>query len=264
MCLNIFVMASRSRKRKARGLSPTVEDYLKEILLLEAGRGTRPAATGKIALALGVAPATVTSMLKALERGGLVRRRAYRGALLTPEGEKNALRIQRRHRVVELFLVKILGIPWSEVHDEAEALEHSVSDKVLERMDALLGRPTVDPHGDPIPDPRGKVAEASSVTLATVLPGEPYRVVRLLDQSRSFLEMAGRIGLRPGAEIEVRERDESSGILLIAIAARAPTAVGIGAAARIAVRAEGRRPAGRTPWLRPGGRSGSDRPRRRI
>jgi len=219
-------------------VSLTVENYLKEILLLRTGAGGpgRPVTTGRIALALGVAPATVTAMLKTLEEAGLVRHRPYGGVQLTRAGERLALRVQRRHRVVELFLVRVLGMSWTEVHEEAEALEHAVSEKVLERMDRILGRPTADPHGDPIPGPDGRVREAPVRSLASVPPGEPHTVVRLLEQSRGFLELAERLGLRPGAPVEVRERDEAGRVILVASGDRRPVPVALEAAERIVVR----------------------------
>src|SRR5438067_4637292 len=115
---------------------------------------------------MGVVPGTVTTMVKALSDSGLVDYEPRAGLRLTRGGEQLALHVLRRHRLVELFLVKILGLDWSEVHEEAEELEHAISDKVLERIDALLGHPRVDPHGDPIPSAKGQVADAPLTSLA--------------------------------------------------------------------------------------------------
>jgi DtxR family Mn-dependent transcriptional regulator len=198
-------------------VSLTVENYLKGILLLEPGE-SHSVSTGRIAAALGVAPGTVTAMLKTLEEAGLVRYRRYGGVQLTKQGETLALHVQRRHRVVELFLVKVLGMPWTEVHEEAEALEHAISEKVLRKMDALLGHPTSDPHGDPIPQANGQVPDEPALALGGARPGERLRVVRLTDQRPEFLKLAERLGLEPRAEVEVLKRDEAAQILRLSVA----------------------------------------------
>src|SRR6187455_970793 len=137
--------------------SSTVENYLKAIfqaqLHLEKRSDLVP--MGQLAAALGVVPGTATTMVKTLADSGLAKYEPYAGVRLTPSGEKLAALVLRRHRLVELFLVKVMGMSWTEVHDEAEALEHAVSDRLIDRIDAMLGRPEVDPHGDPIPDPEG-------------------------------------------------------------------------------------------------------------
>src|SRR5580692_2187119 len=137
----------------------TVENYLKQLYLEQ--RNTRDAIVpmGRLASAMGVVPGTATSMVKALADSGLVEYEPRGGVILTRSGEQLALHVLRRHRLLELFLVKILGLDWSLVHDEADALEHAISDVVLERIDALLGHPTADPHGDPIPTPKGHLHE---------------------------------------------------------------------------------------------------------
>src|SRR5438093_503083 len=137
--------------------SSTVENYLKQIYLQQQAVPDEPVPTGKLADLMGVVPGTATSMIKALADSGLVAYEPRGGTRLTRGGEQLALHVLRRHRLVELFLVKTLGLDWSEVHEEAEELEHAISDKVLERIDALLGHPRVDPHGDPIPSAKGRV-----------------------------------------------------------------------------------------------------------
>ena len=122
---------------------------------------------GQLASALGVVPGTATTMVKALAESGLVRYEPYAGVRLLPAGEKLAALVLRRHRLIELFLVKVMGMSWAEVHDEAEHLEHAVSDRLIERIDEMLGRPSVDPHGDPIPDSDGTVIRADYDTLLT-------------------------------------------------------------------------------------------------
>src|SRR4051795_2115527 len=147
--------------------SSTVENYLKQIYLEQQdGEPGELVSMGKLATAMRVVPGTATTMVKALADSGLVSYEPRGGTRLTHGGERLALHVLRRHRLVELFLVKVLGLDWSEVHAEAEELEHAISDKVLERIDILLGRQSVDPHGDPIPTAKGKVSEPTLASLA--------------------------------------------------------------------------------------------------
>src|SRR6266852_122215 len=149
--------------------SSTVENYLKAIyqgqLLLPADIRLVP--MGQVAAALNVTPGTATTMVKALAESDLAEYEPYSGVRLTPAGEKLAALVLRRHRLVELFLVKVLGMSWAEVHEEAEQLEHVVSERLIERIDAMLGRPTNDPHGDPIPNPDGAIPERHLESLLT-------------------------------------------------------------------------------------------------
>src|SRR5580700_4576775 len=137
----------------------TVENYLKKLYLEQHAADGDRVAMGRLASAMGVVPGTATSMVKALSDSGLVEYQRRGGVRLTSRGEQLALHVLRRHRLVELLLVKVLGLDWSEVHEEAESLEHAISDRVLERIDAILGHPTVDPHGDPIPTSKGQLHE---------------------------------------------------------------------------------------------------------
>ena len=139
-------------------LSGPVEDYLKAIYELE--REGEPAATNDLATHLGVAPASVTGMVRRLADQGLLTHERYRGVRLTSHGRRGALRTLRRHRVIEAYLVRALGYRWDEVHDEAERLEHAASDDLIDRMAEAIGEPTVDPHGAPIPSREGAVEEA--------------------------------------------------------------------------------------------------------
>src|SRR3954464_15918035 len=169
--------------------SSTVENYVKQIYL-EQQAERDPAgliAMGRLASAMDVVPGTATSMIKTLADSGLVQYQPPRGGELTAGGERLALHILRRHRLVELLLVKVLGLDWSEVHAEAEELEHAVSDKVLNRIDALLGHPSVAPHGDPIPSAKGKVPTANQESLATCAVEKKFRVARVMDQDDGFL-----------------------------------------------------------------------------
>ncbi len=193
----------------------TVEDYLKQILLEELEGSSGRVSTGRIAQALAVTPGTVTSMLKTLSDGDLVDYEAYSGVRLTPAGRRLALHVVRRHRLIELFLVRVMGIDWSEVHDEAERLEHAVSERLIERMDEMLGHPSVDPHGDPIPSAALALpADASDLpTLATGRIGARYRVARIADQSPDFLRVVEKLGLRPGKKLRLLAVDPAADTL---------------------------------------------------
>jgi DtxR family Mn-dependent transcriptional regulator len=165
---------------------------------------------GQVAAAVGVAPGTATTMVKALAESGLVSYEPYNGVRLTAAGEKLAALVLRRHRLVELFLVRVMGMTWDEVHDEAEQLEHVVSERLIERIDEMLGRPEVDPHGDPIPTADGQVRRHEFDSLLTCPLGAPVVVARVTDQDAAFLRFLERHQLMPGHTIEVEGRDEVS------------------------------------------------------
>src|SRR3954454_6382151 len=188
--------------------SSTVENYLKQIYLEQQSAADRLVSMGRLASVMGVVPGTATSMIKALADSGLVSYEPRSGVRLTSGGEQLALHVLRRHRLVELFLVKVLGLDWTEVHAEAEELEHAISDKVLERIDALLGRPSVDPHGDPIPTARGDVRQSPVRSLADCPVGKPVQIARIMDQEPAFLQFVNRCGLTPGVSATVESRDE--------------------------------------------------------
>ncbi|MDX2000060.1 MAG: metal-dependent transcriptional regulator [Thermoanaerobaculia bacterium] len=193
----------------------TVEDYLKTILLAEEAQPGSLVATGRIAAALQVVPGTATSMVKTLAESGLVTHEPYNGVRLTEAGRRLAAHVLRRHRLVELFLVEVMGLDWSEVHQEAERLEHVISERLLERMDEMLGRPEVDPHGDPIPGPEGGVAAPAGPIwdLAAAPLGRRLRVTRVLDQESQFLQLAQELGLVPGTEVVAERRPEGSDLV---------------------------------------------------
>jgi DtxR family Mn-dependent transcriptional regulator len=203
----------------------TVEDYLKQILLEELEGGGGRVSTGRIAQALGVTPGTVTSMLKTLADGELVDYEAYGGVRLTAAGRRLALHVVRRHRLIELFLVRVMGVDWSEVHAEAEQLEHAVSERLVERMDEMLGHPSVDPHGDPIPSAALALpADASDLpTLASGRIGARYRVSRIADQSPDFLRVVEKLGLRPGRRLRLIALDAAADTLEVEIDAGSRT-----------------------------------------
>jgi len=217
--------------------SSTVEDYVKQIYLeqVAAGEGGALVSMGRLAAAMGVVPGTATSMVKALADAGLVEYEPRGGARLTRGGERLALHVLRRHRLVELFLVRVLGLDWSEVHDEAEELEHAISDKVLERIDAALGRPSVDPHGDPIPTAKGKLADHRYASLADCELNRPVRVTRVIDQDAAFLQFVDRCGLMPGVPVTVEVRDTLADAVWVRAGERRPVTLGTAAAAKILV-----------------------------
>jgi DtxR family Mn-dependent transcriptional regulator len=165
---------------------------------------------GQLATALGVAPGTATTMVKTLADSGLVEYEPYAGVALTSAGQKLAALVVRRHRVIEVFLVKVMGYRWDEVHEEAEQLEHVVSDRLIDRMDEMLGRPEVDPHGDPIPSAEGVVKSQKAHTLLTCPLRTQVTVTRVIDQDKAFLRFIENHNLKPGELIEVEDRDAAS------------------------------------------------------
>ena len=197
--------------------SSTVENYLKAIYHGQSGmaRDGRLVPMGHVASAVGVAPGTATTMVKALAESGLAEYEPYSGVRLTPAGEKLAGLVLRRHRLVELFLVQVMGMSWAEVHDEAEQLEHVVSERLIERIDEMLGRPTHDPHGDPIPNPDGAITPRELDTLLTCPVRTPLKVTRIADQDPAFLRFIEHHDLKPGQPVEVETRDEAADSVLV-------------------------------------------------
>lgn len=213
----------------------TVENYLKQLYLEQQHAPHQLVAMGKLATIMNVVPGTATSMVKTLADSGLVTYEPREGVRLTSNGEQLALHVLRRHRLVELFLVKVLGLDWSEVHAEAEELEHAISDKVLDRIDEILGHPSVDPHGDPIPSPEGNVEETDLQSLADCPLDTPLRVARVVDQSPRFLQFVNRCGLTPGVELIIESRDPMSDAVDIQLRNHATCTLGTAAAAKILV-----------------------------
>ena len=197
-------------------LTRSVEDYLKAIYRLSP-RG-RTASTSEIAHRLELSPASVSGMVKRLSEQGLLEHVPYKGVQLTPEGRRAALRMLRRHRLIEAYLVAFLGYTWDTVHDEAERLEHAVSDTLVERMAAVLGNPTVDPHGDPIPTPDGDIYEAASIPLSEVPAGTSVEVRQVEESQPDRLRYIASVGLRPGVHITVVDRQPFRGPITIEVA----------------------------------------------
>jgi DtxR family Mn-dependent transcriptional regulator len=195
--------------------SLTVENYVKTICQICSAQDGRPATTGQIASALGVSPGTVTSMLKTLDGARLAAHRPYEGVALTRAGRVLALRMIRRHRLIELFLMRTLGMSWDAVHDEAEHMEHAMSDLLIDRIDEFLGHPDVDPHGDPIPrgDAQALVPDGEARSLAECGPGTRFRLARVLDQSAPFLRSLTASGLALGTTGAVESNPDGAGLM---------------------------------------------------
>jgi DtxR family Mn-dependent transcriptional regulator len=217
----------------------TAENYLKAIWLNEE-RGGELTTIGALAEALRLTKGSVTTMAKNLAGKGLVEHQFRGGVHLTAEGRAVAVNVLRKHRLVETFLVQVLKMDWTAVHREAEALEHAISDEVLERIDAMLGHPATDPHGDPIPNQKGQIGKSGDkATLATCLPQKPVRVVRINDQTPEFLEFIQKIGLKPGTNLRVAKRDKASGVVHCNLKADQDTVLGFPEAGKIEVRVVG-------------------------
>jgi DtxR family transcriptional regulator, Mn-dependent transcriptional regulator len=205
--------------RSIRELTAPVEDYLKAIYELEAAGG--PAGTNEIAAVLGIAAPSVSGMLRRLARQRLVTHEPYKGVQLTREGRRAALRTIRRHRVIEAYLMQALGYPWDLVHDEAERLEHSASDELIDRMAAAIGEPATDPHGAPIPTREGTLtAEPALSTLAELGEGDPARIARVSDRDGERLRYLATLGITIGQEVEIVSREPYSGPIAVRIGRR--------------------------------------------
>jgi DtxR family Mn-dependent transcriptional regulator len=190
-------------------LTRSVEDYLKAVYHLT--RDGQPATTSAVAHALEIAPPSVSGMVRRLAEQGLLAHVPYRGVELTEAGRRAALRVVRRHRIIEAYLVGRLGYTWDTVHDEAELLEHAVTDDLIERMARALGNPDSDPHGDPIPDASGRIAEEAYVALTDVPVGASARIRRVNTGEPSRLRYLGECGLTPGREVTVVAREPFGG-----------------------------------------------------
>lgn len=196
-------------------LSQAVEDYLKAIYKLEAeGHG---ASTTRIAESLNVSSASATNMIKRLSKMGLVDYESYKGASLTSSGQKIALEIIRHHRLLELYLLEVMGYSWDEVHEEAEKLEHHISEQFEDKIAELLDNPTHDPHGDPIPTKDGIMPKMELETLNEAEEGLQYMVSRVKNQDPELLRYLEKIGLLPGAKLSVKEKNPFKGPITLSI-----------------------------------------------
>lgn len=216
--------------------SETVEDYLKAIHTLCRESPTGEAGMTRLAATVGVTTGTATAMVKKLAEGKLVRYKRFGGVSLTRKGDRAALDIIRRHRIVETFLVETLKLDWSAVHVEAERLEHAISPVVLEALDALLGRPSVDPHGDPIPDTAGRLRQpAPLVAIGDCKPGACVRLARVLNQGAEFLRFLDRHHLKLGAVLTIEAAESGAGTITVRTEAGGTVAISEAAAGRLLV-----------------------------
>ena len=195
--------------------SEAIQDYAKAIYALQRRAEGQPVATNDLAERLSVTPASVSAMLKKLAERGLVEHVPYRGVLLTPAGERVALEVLRHHRLLELYLAEHLGVPWDRVHQEAEALEHVISEDLEARIAAKLGEPTHDPHGDPIPNVDLVIDEGDARALETLDAGATGHFVRISDSDPEMLRYLDERGVRLGDPLEVVDRQPFGGPLTV-------------------------------------------------
>lgn len=216
--------------------SVTVENYLKQVCLEQNRRGADELVPmGRLAEAVGVTPGTATTMVKSLAEAELLRYEPRAGVELTPAGQRLAHRVLRRHRLVEQFLVEVLKMDWSEVHAEAEELEHTISDKVLERIDALLGHPATDPHGSPIPRSDQPLVPDHLPSLDAAPLDTPLTIARIVDHDPEFLRFAETHGLVPGAAVTVTQRAPHADALTVRPGDHDTVTLGTSAAQRVRV-----------------------------
>ena len=194
--------------------SQAIEDYTKAIYALER-RDSEPVSTNALAERLGVTPASASGMVKRLGELGLVEHQPYRGVTLTEDGRRVALEVMRHHRLLELYLVETLGVPWDRVHQEAEVLEHVLSEELEELIAAKLGDPTHDPHGDPIPTRDLTIEEGTTQTLQSLEPGVRGTFVRVSDSDPEMLRFLAERGIAPGDGLEVLEKQPFDGPLFV-------------------------------------------------
>lgn len=192
-------------------ITPPIEDYLKVIYTLVRERGEKRASTSAISDRMEVSAASATNMMQKLADMRLVEYVPYRGVSLTDAGEKIALEVIRHHRLIELYLAEALGYSWDTVHDEAERLEHVISEEFEDRIDAMLGHPTTDPHGDPIPPKIGRPPEGTSRRLTEAAIGESVVVRRVSDRDGDFLRQLASLELVPGTRVRVVGRERAGG-----------------------------------------------------
>ncbi len=207
-------MAETSRQPSSR-LSPAVEDYLKAIYKLQVEAADEAVSTGAVAQAQDVSAASATNMVKRLAEMGLATYESYKGVRLTDAGAKVALEIIRHHRLLELYLREMMDYPWEKVHEEAEHLEHHISEAFEERLEKMLGYPTHDPHGDPIPTRAGTIAETATRPLTEVAAGQRIVIQRVSDTDPAFLDYLEEVGLLPGCSVQVLGKAPFEGPLTI-------------------------------------------------
>jgi DtxR family Mn-dependent transcriptional regulator len=202
------------RHAPAAANTEAVEDYAKAIHGIGRRDGA-PVGTSALAERLGVSPGTVTAMLKRMDDMGLVEHEPYRGVTLTPAGEKVALEVIRHHRLIEAYLSEALGMPWDRVHDEAEVLEHYISEDLERRIADKLGNPSLDPHGDPIPSAELDLIEDETIALSELPSGARATFARVSDTDPEMLRFLSERGIRPGARVRMVDAQPFGGPWLI-------------------------------------------------
>jgi DtxR family Mn-dependent transcriptional regulator len=202
--------------------SVSAENYIKTIFHLSQAVEDGVVKTKAIAEALHIAQPSVTSMLKTLCHAGQIDYQPYQGVRLTDQGRHTALRVIRKHRLIEVFLIETLNFPWDEVHDEAEQLEHALSDRVTDRLDAFLGFPSFDPHGDPIPSRDGRFPSRDAIPLSTLTPPATATITRVTDQTPDVLRYLASHGLTPNTQISLTDALPFDGPLVLHLAAAPP------------------------------------------
>jgi DtxR family Mn-dependent transcriptional regulator len=210
---------SSAAARKTESLpTAAVEDYAKAIYSLT-GWGEETASTNDLAEKLGVKAGSVSAMIKKLDSAGLVERVPYHGVRLTADGTRVAMAVLRRHLLLELFLAEVLDVPWDRVHDEAEVLEHALSEDLTDLISAKLGEPGFDPHGDPIPGRNLEIVETETAALVDLAPGDSARFVRVSDSNPEMLAYLSQCGIAVGDELELVERQPFDGPITVKIGA---------------------------------------------
>jgi DtxR family Mn-dependent transcriptional regulator len=197
--------------------SPSIEDYLKAIYKLEEREGSPPVSTGDVAQSMEVSPASASNMIKRLDDLGFLTYEAYEGATLTKPGRTVALEVIRHHRLLELYLKEVMSFSWDEIHEEAEILEHHISERFESRIEEMLGHPTRDPHGHPIPSRDGTVDELPTRSLADLGEGDTASIDHILDEDGDLLDLLEQRGLLPGAAVEMRETRPLDGLFVVAV-----------------------------------------------
>ena len=197
--------------------SPSIEDYLKAVYKLEEQSGGPPVSTGAVADAMEVSSASASNMIKRLDELGFLSYEAYEGATLTDPGRTVALEVIRHHRLLELYLKEVMGFSWDEIHEEAEILEHHISERFEDRIEEMRGHPERDPHGHPIPARDGTVDEIPTRSLADLTEGDAAHIDHIADEDGELLDLLEQRGLLPGATVEVVTTRPLDGLLVVAV-----------------------------------------------
>lgn len=215
----------------------TVENYLKQILIVSLETKCPEVPMGKVAQGLSVTPGTATTMIKNLAENGWLHYYPRRCVRLTRKGKALAMNMLRRHRLLETFLVETLGLDWSEIHQEAEELEHAISEKVLEKLDEFLGRPRQDPHGHPIPTRGGVIRRSSTQSLLSCKAGSKVTIESITDQESDFLKFARKKKLFPGQVVSVLSHEKLADAITLQVGGAAPFSLGSRSSEKILVQA---------------------------